>query len=96
MPVAIIPLEAMPLTGVGKVFKPSLRWDASQRVFTKVLTPLKEKGVNYDVSVGAHGTHGSIATVTISGVPEAERSAIEAYVHGALDPFVLRHEVKWG
>ncbi len=96
VPVAIIPLEAMPLTGVGKVFKPSLRWDASQRVFTKVLTPLKEKGVNYDVSVGAHGTHGSIATVTISGVPEAERSAIEAYVHGALDPFVLRHEVKWG
>ena len=96
VPVAIISLETMPLTGVGKVFKPSLRWDAAQRVFTRILTPLKEKGVNYEVAVGAHGTHGSVATVTISGVPEAERGAVESYVHGALDPFVLRHEVKWG
>ena len=94
-PVAIIPIETMPLTGVGKVFKPSLRWDAAGRVFEKVLTPLKEKGVNYDVSVGAHGTHGSIATVTVKGAPESERGAIEAYVHGALDPFVMRHEVKF-
>ena len=96
VPVAIISLETMPLTGVGKVFKPSLRWDAAQRVFTRILTPLKEKGVNYEVSVGAHGTHGSVATVTISGAPATERAAIEQHVHGALDPFVMRHEVKWG
>ena len=95
VPVAIIPLETMPLTGVGKVFKPSLRWDAAARVFEKVLSPLKDRGVTYNVAVGAHGTHGSVATVTISGVPEAERAALEAYVHGALDPFVMRHEVKW-
>ena len=95
VPVAIISLETMPLTGVGKVFKPSLRWDAAQRVFTRILTPLKEKGVNYEVAVGAHGTHGSVATVTVSGAPEAERAAIERQVHGALDPFVMRHEVKF-
>lgn len=95
VPVAIIAIETMPLTGVGKVFKPSLRWDAAQRVFEKALAPLKEKGVNYEVSVGAHGTHGSVATVTVSGAPEAERAAIESYVHGALDPFVMRHEVKF-
>ena len=96
VPVAIIALETMPLTGVGKVFKPSLRWDAAQRVFEQILAPLKEKGVSYEVAVGAHGTHGSVATVTISGAPATERAAIEQHVHGALDPFVMRHEVKWG
>ena len=29
-PVQIIPIDPMPLTGVGKVFKPQLRWDAAQ------------------------------------------------------------------
>ncbi len=95
VPVAIIPIETMPLTGVGKVFKPSLRWDAAQRVFEKALAPLRDKGVSYAIAVGAHGTHGSIATVTVSGVPQAERGMVEQFVHGALDPYVMRHEVKW-
>ena len=38
VPVQIIPIDPMPLTGVGKVFKPQLRWDAARRVFTGVLS----------------------------------------------------------
>ncbi len=37
VPVQVIPIDPMPLTGVGKVFKPQLRWDAATRVFDKVL-----------------------------------------------------------
>src|SRR6202000_1130205 len=76
VPVQIIPIDPMPLTGVGKVFKPQLRWDAAKRVFTTVLAPLVERGTDCKVEVGAHGSHGSIATVTIAGVPEADRVAI--------------------
>jgi fatty-acyl-CoA synthase len=93
VPVQIIPIDPMPVTGVGKVFKPQLRWDAAQRVFTKVLTPLTEKGIDCKVKVGAHGSHGSIATVTIAGVPEAEREAVANEAHTLLAPFVMRHEV---
>ena len=67
VPVQIIPIDPMPLTGVGKVFKPQLRWDAAKRVFTGVLSPLRERGVDCTVDVGAHGSHGSIATVTLAG-----------------------------
>jgi fatty-acyl-CoA synthase len=35
----------MPGTGVGKVFKPQLRWNAAKRVFTKTLAPLIEQGI---------------------------------------------------
>jgi fatty-acyl-CoA synthase len=92
-PVQIIPIDPMPVTGVGKVFKPQLRWDAAQRVFTKVLSPLTEKGIVCKVKVGAHGSHGSIATVTIAGVPEDQREAVASEVHALLAPFVMRHEV---
>jgi fatty-acyl-CoA synthase len=96
VPVQIIPTDPMPLTGVGKVFKPKLRWDAATRVFTGVLTPLRDRGIDCRVEVGPHGSHGSIATVTLKGVPEASREAITNEVHTLLGPFVMRHEVVYG
>jgi fatty-acyl-CoA synthase len=92
-PAQIFPIDPMPLTGVGKVFKPKLRWDAAKRVFTGVLAPLAEKGVNCEVQVGPHGSHGSIATVTITHVPEPKREAIDNEVDTLLAPFVMRHEI---
>jgi fatty-acyl-CoA synthase len=93
VPVQIIPIDPMPLTGVGKVFKPQLRWDAARRVFAGVLGALVEKGLNCVVEVGPHGSHGSIATITIAQVPEHNREAVADEVHTLLSPFVMRHQV---
>ena len=93
VPVQIIPIDPMPVTGVGKVFKPQLRWDAATRVFTKVLSQLTDRGIDCTVKVGAHGSHGSIATVTLRNVPAESREAIANEVHTLLAPFVIRHEV---
>lgn len=95
VPVEIIPIDPMPLTGVGKVFKPQLRWDAARRVFAQALAPLAEQGIHCKVSVGAHGTHGSLATVTIDGAAPDLREAIAADIHARLDPFVIRHHIQW-
>ena len=93
VPVQIIPVDPMPLTGVGKIFKPQLRWDAARRVFTGLLTPLRERGIDCTVHVGPHGSHGSIATITLAQVPEGQREVIANEVHTLLAPFVIRHEV---
>jgi fatty-acyl-CoA synthase len=93
VPVQIFPIDPMPLTGVGKVFKPQLRWDAARRVFTGVLAPLVERGTNCKVEVGPHGSHGSIATVTIADVPEQNREAVAGEVQTLLAPFVMRHQI---
>jgi fatty-acyl-CoA synthase len=95
VPVQIIPVDPMPLTGVGKVFKPQLRWDAATRVFSGVLGPLNQRGIDCTVKVGPHGSHGSIATVTLAHVPENKRTAIIGEVESLLAPFVMRHEVVW-
>jgi fatty-acyl-CoA synthase len=93
VPVQIIQIDPMPLTGVGKVFKPQLRWDAAKRVFTGVLAALVEKGLNCKVEVGPHGSHGSIATITIARVPEHNREAVADEVHALLAPFIMRHQI---
>ena len=90
-PVAIHLVDPMPLTGVGKVFKPELRWDAARRVFEKALA---DAGVDADVTVGAHGAHGSVATVTVRGA--TDREAMAAKVQAALGGYTMRHEVVWG
>jgi fatty-acyl-CoA synthase len=95
VPVQIVLIDPMPLTGVGKVFKPQLRWDAAQRVFAQSLSPLVAQGIRYEVGVGAHDTHGSLASVTIPGVPIGSREAVARQVHERLDPFVIRHEIHW-
>jgi fatty-acyl-CoA synthase len=96
VPVEIIQIDAIPLTGVGKVFKPKLRWDAARSVFDRALALLNDGGRRYEVSVGPDDRHGSLATVTVSGVPEVERAAVVAEVAKRLAPFALRHEVRWG
>ena len=95
VPQQIILIDPMPLTAVGKVFKPKLRWDAAQRVFTRSLAPLIEHGIRCEVNVVAHDTHGSLATVTIKDVPAESREAVAQRVHEGLDPFVMRHEIRW-
>lgn len=93
VPVQIFLIDPMPLTGVGKVFKPQLRWDAAARALTKILGPLTEKGIDCSVRVGAHGSHGSVATVTIVNVAEHKRGAVAEEVAAMLAPFALHHDV---
>jgi fatty-acyl-CoA synthase len=95
VPVQITLIDPMPLTAVGKVFKPQLRWDAAQRMFTQRLAALRDQGISCEVSVGAHETHGTLAIVTMKAVPIGSRDAVAQQVHEALNPFVIRHEIRW-
>jgi fatty-acyl-CoA synthase len=95
VPVDLFPIPAMPLTGVGKVFKPELRWDAARRVFAQLLAPLGEQGMEIAVQVGADPTYGSLATVSVRGAGPDARTRVEQQVKERLAPFVIRHEIVW-
>ncbi|TAL73278.1 MAG: acyl-CoA synthetase [Burkholderiaceae bacterium] len=93
VPVHLYFIDAIPLTGVGKVFKPALRWDATRRAVELMLADLQPPGGNLTVEVGAHAAHGSLITVAITGVAEPARALLERQVHERLNPLVTRHEV---
>ena len=94
-PVHVYLIDAIPLTAVGKVFKPQLRWDAAQRKVMRMLADLQEPGLDIAVSVAAHAVHGNVITVRLGG-ETVSRAAIESAVHQRLDPLVMRHEIAWG
>ena len=95
VPVAMHVINPMPLTGVGKIFKPALRWDAAQRVALGLLADLPLDGGRSSVEAGAHPLHGSLLTVTIESVPETAREALARQVQERLGPLTMKHEIVW-
>ena len=95
VPVHLYFVDTIALTAVGKVFKPALRWDATQRAVSRMLAGLAPAGAAINVAVGAHAAHGSLITVAISGVTQADREPLTQQVDARLNPLVTRHEIVW-
>ena len=51
VPVQVAPIPVMPLTGVGKIYKPALRLEAAQRAFEAAIAPLRAEGTTAAVTV---------------------------------------------
>ena len=84
VPKAICILPELPLTAVGKIFKPELRWRAAKVALEEALATLAECGIKIAVDVGPHELHGTLARVTISGadvsrVADKAREILGAY-----------------
>jgi fatty-acyl-CoA synthase len=74
VPKAIHIVETVPLTPVGKIFKPALRWDVIERVYRKELEVLGDQVEEVSVSAGedkVHGTRVDLAITSASGVDPA-------------------------
>jgi fatty-acyl-CoA synthase len=94
VPVQLYVVETMPLTAVGKVFKPALRLDAAERAVRRMLAFLESEGCSVDVSVTTHKEHGTLIGVTLSGTDDA-RDAACAKAKAKLDPLTMKHELAW-
>ena len=95
VPVKLYVIDSVPLTGVGKVFKPALRLDAAKRMVDALLADLVPAGASLDVAVQAHEVHGHLITASLVGVAAAQRGALETRLHERLNTLVMRHEVSW-
>jgi fatty-acyl-CoA synthase len=95
VPVAVHIIDAIPLTGVGKVFKPQLRWEATQRVFIEAVQALAEQGITCQVSVGADGTHGTFASVSVQTTSAISKDEAARRISACLNPFTIRHQISW-
>lgn len=95
VPVKLYVIDAVPLTGVGKVFKPTLRLDAAKRMVAALLADLMPAEATLDVAVQTHAVHGNLITVRVTGAAAAQRAALENQLHERMNPLVMRHEVIW-
>jgi len=95
VPTQLYIVDSVPLTAVGKVFKPALRTDAAERALRRMLAPIVDaEGCAAEVRVGPHPQHGTFATVKISG-PGAARERVMQQAKAKLDQLTLRHGIEW-
>ena len=63
VPVRVVVLPALPVTAVGKTFKPALRWRAIELVLAEALAA---SGIEATVAAGPDERHGTLATVSLA------------------------------
>ncbi len=91
-PANLFLLDEMPQTAVGKIFKPALRWDAIERVFTELLAPVAEAaGVEITVSAGASDIHGTLVNVAVVGANSDD--GLIGKIDDVLSPFTVKYQI---
>jgi fatty-acyl-CoA synthase len=94
IPKEVILLDEVPLTPVGKIFKPALRWDAIRRVYEKELQALGDAADSVEVKVTEDKVHGCLATIRIRPATETSQQEIEDKVESILARFTIRYKIQ--
>jgi fatty-acyl-CoA synthase len=87
-------IDPMPVTAVGKIFKPALRHLAIREVFTAELQALSDLVESIDVVVREEKTHGTTAYLTVLPAPGVDEATIRQRVDGILGHYTVRYEVR--
>jgi fatty-acyl-CoA synthase len=93
-PVEIFIVDRLPLTAVGKIFKPDLRSDSVRRAFLEALSPLKDRAV---IQINADPAHarGMRVSVDIAPYAASDTEALAGEAKRILGVFALQHEIRF-
>jgi fatty-acyl-CoA synthase len=94
IPKEVILLDEVPLTPVGKIFKPALRWDAIRRVYEAELQALGDTAESVEVKVTEDKVHGCLATIRIKLAAGTSQQEIEEKVESTLTRFTIRYRLE--
>lgn len=94
VPVEVFIRAALPTTAVGKTFKPQLRYEAAQRVFSELLLAIAGPRAECAVSVGPDDRHGTRVDVQVKALA-ADTAALDEQFRQALAGFSLHYQIIW-
>ncbi len=94
VPKEVFILDQMPLTAVGKIFKPKLRWLAIENVYRKALAEVAELTDSLEVSVGESSIYGSLATITVKLLDGVDKAEISRQITDQLGPFMTKFDLQ--
>ncbi|MEN8245081.1 MAG: acyl-CoA synthetase [Thermodesulfobacteriota bacterium] len=92
-PKEVVILDELPLTPVGKIFKPALRWDATRRTYEGVLTEIEALTNSIQVEVMEDKVHGAVAYIDIKPAENTSGQEIENKVEDLLSRYTVRYEL---
>jgi fatty-acyl-CoA synthase len=92
-PAEIIILEQMPVTAVGKIFKPNLRHDATKRAIQAALSPLTAEGLAVEVKVVPHERYGMLTRIAVRAAASDASEDLHRRIDALLARFLGHREV---
>ncbi len=95
VPSEVVVREALPVTAVGKIFKPELRFEATRRVIEVALQGIAGDAAAFMVEVGPDSRHGTLARIGARELKPGAREAVGAAASEALDRYSVRYEIEW-
>ena len=93
IPKAVEVIDQMPVTAVGKIFKPALRWASIRSVFETELTALDDLAEGIAVEVGEDKVHGTRVNIQIKPAAGIDRQILSDRVAEILSPYTLHYEL---
>lgn len=90
VPAEIFILPQMPITAVGKIFKPQLRLMAAETTLERMARAVLGAGAQISVEVEPHPVHGALATLRISGAGQENIKELGEQ----LGKLQLRHQIE--
>ena len=85
-------VDEIPLTQVGKIFKPALCWQAIKKAYASELEAIKDLVESMDVTVAEDKIHGSLATITVKPAAGIDEDQIENRIHQALASYTVKYK----
>lgn len=93
IPKDVFILEEIPLTPVGKIFKPALRWSAIQKVYEDALKGLEENFNFFKVEVREDKLHGTLADIRIEKNNSIAKEELETKIKEVLTRYTVKYEL---
>lgn len=87
-------IDPMPVTAVGKIFKPALRHRAIRDVFTAELEALSDLVESIGVVVEEDKTYGATAYVTAAPSAGVDEAKVRQRIDAILGPYTVRYQVR--
>ncbi len=94
VPKEVVITPQIPLTPVGKIFKPALRWDATKRVYEQELAALGDMVQSVAVTVGEDKVHGTIVKIAVKPAAGTDIAAVREKIAEVLSRYTLYYEVE--
>jgi fatty-acyl-CoA synthase len=94
VPREVAVIEEMPLTPVGKIFKPALRWKAIQKVYRSELEAINAWVTSIDVTVAEDKIHGSMVAIRIKAASGISKNQISEKVSNILARYTVKYRLE--
>ena len=94
VPKEVFIVDKIPLTPVGKIFKPALRWEAIQKVYQSELEAINDLITSMEISVNEDKIHGSIVAIKIKAASEIPHEKIREKVSDILARYTVKYRLE--